>query len=39
VVGVESRNQTTSMMPGTSRNVNMQADFVGFPRLLEPSIE
>src|ERR1700686_365976 len=36
--GVESRNHTTSMMSGTSLNVNIKAVIVSWPRLSEPSI-
>src|ERR1700730_14032140 len=35
---VESRNHTTSMMSGTSLNVNIKAVITRFPRLREPSI-
>src|SRR6202163_371744 len=35
---VESRNHTTSMMSGTSLNVNIKAVIVSFPRLSKPSI-
>src|SRR5579863_5287551 len=35
---IESRNHTTSMMSGTSLNVNIKAVIVSFPRLREPSI-
>jgi hypothetical protein len=35
---VESRNHTTSMMSGTSLNVNIKAVIVSFARLPEPSI-